>query len=72
MNKAGLFWMQPRQAFVAWKVWCSTLKRVVWYFEEGGVLLGRGGVLLGRERCVSLKRVVCFFEEWFVTLKRVV
>ena len=46
--------------------------RVVWYFEEGGVVLWRG-------RCGTLKRAVWYFEEdglvlwrgWRGTLKRV-
>ena len=53
-------------------MWCGTLKRVVWYVEEGDVILWRGW-------CVTLKRVVYYFEEgdvvlwngWFITLKRV-
>ena len=36
--------------------WCGTLKRLVWYFEEGGVVLLRGW-------CGTLKRVVWYFEE---------
>ena len=49
-----------------------TLKRVMWYFEEGDVVLWRGW-------CGTLKRVVWYFEEgdvvlwrgWCGTLKRV-
>ena len=59
--------------FVLWRRWYGTLKRVVWYFEEGGVVLWRG-------RCGTLKRAVWYFEEggvvlwrgWYGTLKRVV
>ena len=40
-----------------WRGWCCTLKSVVWYFEEGGVVLWRG-------LCGTLKR-------WCGTLKRV-
>ena len=65
---------------VLWRGWCGTLKRMVWYFEEGGVVLWRGW-------CGSLKRVVLYFEDggvelwrwwcglwrgWCCTLKRVV
>ena len=53
--------------------WCMLLKRVVCYFEEGGVVLWRGW-------CVTLKRVVWYFKEggvshwrgWCGTLRRVV
>ena len=40
------------------------MKRVIWYFEEGDVLLSRGW-------CGTLKRVVWYFEEGCGTLKRV-
>ena len=40
---------------------CGTLKRVVWYFEEGGVVLRR-------RWCGTLKDVVLFFEVGGVTL----
>ena len=54
-----------------WITWCGT-SMVVWYFEEGGVVLRRGW-------CGILKRVVWYFEEggvvlwrgWCGTLKRV-
>ena len=39
----------------------STLNRVVWYFEEGGVVLYRGW-------CGTLKRVMWYFEEGGVVL----
>ena len=42
-------------------VWCGTLKRVMWYFEEGDVLLWRGW-------CGTLKRAVWYFEESGVVL----
>ena len=35
------------------------MKRVVWYFEEGGVVICRMW-------CGTLKRVVWYFEEGFV------
>ena len=40
---------------------CVTLKRVVCYFEEGGVELLRGS-------CGTLKRVMWYFEEGGVVL----
>ena len=46
-----------------WTKWCGTLKRVVWYFEEGGVVLWRGW-------CGTLKRVVRYFEEGGVVIWR--
>ena len=42
----------------------GTLKRVVWYFEEGSVVLCR-------EWSGTLKMAVRYFEEWCDTLKRV-
>ena len=42
---------------------CATLKRVVWYFEEGDVVLLRGW-------CGTLKRVMWYFEEGGVLLRR--
>ena len=36
--------------------WCGTLKMVVWYFEEGGVVVLRGWY-------GTLERVVWYFEE---------
>ena len=53
---------------VLWRLWCGTLKSVMWYFEECDVVLWRGW-------CGTLKRVVWYFEEgddilllkvWFV------
>ena len=38
---------------VLWRVWRGTLKRVVLYFEEGGVVLRRGW-------CGTLKRVIWY------------
>ena len=38
-----------------------TLKMVVWYFEEGGVVLSRGW-------CGTLKRVALYFEDGGVVL----
>ena len=70
---------------VLWTVSYGTLKRVVWYFEEGGVVLWRGwcgtlkkvmwyfeygGVILWRGWCGTLNRVVCYFEEGDVVLWR--
>ena len=42
--------------WVLWRWWYGTLKRVVWYFEDGGVILWR-------RWCDTLKRVVWNFEE---------
>ena len=39
---------------------CGTFNRVMWYFEEGGVVLSMG-------LCGTLKRVVRYFEEEGVT-----
>ena len=71
---------------VLWRGWCGTMKRVVCYFEEDGVLLWRGwcgtlkrpvvwyfeegDVVLWRGWCGTLKRVVCYFEEGGVVLWR--
>ena len=32
------------QGVVLWRGWCGTLKMVVWYFEEGGMVLWKGRV----------------------------
>ena len=40
---------------------CGTLKRIVWYFEEGRVVFCRGW-------CSVLKRVAWYFEEGDVVL----
>ena len=45
---------------VLWRGWCGTLKRVVWYFEDGGVVIWRG----------LLKRVAWYFKEGGVVLWR--
>ena len=59
---------------------CGTLKRAVWYFKNGGVILEEGGVILWRGWCDTLKRVMWYFGDggvvlwrgWCATLKRVV
>ena len=56
------------------------LKRVVWYFEESGVVFLRGWYGTRRGRCGNLKTAVWYFEESCVvflggccgTLKRAV
>ena len=37
---------------------CGTLKRAMWYFEEGVCYFEEGGVVLLKGRCVTLKRVL--------------
>ena len=49
--------------YVTSKSVCVTLKRLVWCFEEGGVVLWRGW-------CGTLKRVVWYFEEGRMLLSR--
>ena len=49
-SEASLMWYDTL------KRWYGTLKRVVWYFEEGGMVLLRGWY-------GTLKRVVWYFEE---------
>ena len=46
---------------------CGTLKRVVWYFEEGDVVLCRGWCGTLKRVCGTLKGVVWYFEEgvWY-------
>ena len=61
-----------------WRGWHGTLKRAVWYFEDGGMALWRGwygtfeegGVVLWRWWYGTLKRVVWYFEEGGVVLWR--
>ena len=54
--------------FWYWWVWV-TLKRVVWYFEEGCVVLYGGWCGTWRAWCGTLKKVVWYFEEGDVVLK---
>ena len=42
---------------------CGSLKRAMWYFEEGGMVLFRGYVVLWRGWCSTLERVVLYFEK---------
>ena len=77
--------MASLRYLVLWRRWCGTLKRVVWYFEEGGVVhwsgwyctlkrvmwyFEEGGVVLWRWWCGTLKRVMLYFEEGVVVLWR--
>ena len=59
-------------------MWCGTLKRVVWYFEEGGIWyfedagmrlnMEEGGMVLCIGMFGTLKRVVWYFEEGCMVL----
>ena len=57
---------------IVWRGWCGTLKRVVWYFEESGLVLWRGWCGTLKRWCGTLKRVVVLWRGWYGTLKRVV
>ena len=59
---SSLFDGNPTELCTVGQYFGSTLKMVVWYFEEGCVVLWRG-------RCGTLKRVVWYFEEgWYVNI----
>ena len=55
----GKYIVQDVNLYILWDIssmlyirgWCGTLKRVVWYFEDGGVVLWRGC-------CGTIKRVL--------------
>ena len=47
---------QNNSSMILWRGWCGTLKRVIWYFEEGGLVLWRGW-------CVTLKRAVWYLVD---------
>ena len=50
-----------RSGYGTSKKWRGSSKRVLWYFEEGGVVRRRGC-------CGTLKRVLWYFEEGGVVL----
>ena len=72
-----VFWFR-NMIYLYWYVLYGTLKRVVWYLEEGVlaqkhdlivlVCIVEGGVVLWREWCDTLKRVLSYFVEGGVVL----